>query len=97
MNNEEIMEIESSQRQWNEELLHREKMNMVVEAEDHNLFALLKPKIYMDGNQWCIHWGEEGNPMEAIQGFGDTPYLAILDFNKSFYSKIKWNSKQEQL
>lgn len=82
-------DFESSQKQFNETLRHQLEMDIMIERQDYNLFALLKPDIYMDGNQWCVSYGEKGNPMEAIQGFGNSPYLAILDFNKSFYSELK--------
>lgn len=92
MKQEELLQVESSQRQHHEDLLFQSRLNASVEAEEYNLFALLKPKVYMDGNQWCVHLGD-ANPMETIQGFGDTPYLAILDFNKSFYKKIPSHSQ----
>lgn len=48
---------------------------------------MLKPKVSIDGNQWCVLYGE--NLQDGIAGFGDTLYLAILDFNKSFSTPIK--------
>ena len=52
---------------------------------DYSLFVLLKPKIYKDGDQWCVLYGDD--LQTGIAGFGDTPYLAILDWNK------QWNKK----
>lgn len=45
-------------------------------------FALLRPKMYQDGNQWCALYGD--NLQEGVAGFGDTPELAAGDFNKAW-------------
>ena len=65
---------------------HDETMNLLVEKQYYNLFSMLKPKIFMDGNMWCVMIGE--NPMEGIQGFGETPFKAMLDFNKSWHKSL---------
>lgn len=64
---------------------HQSEMNALVEAEEMNLFSILKPKISIDGNRYCILYGED--LQSGICGFGDTLMLAIYDFNKSFYKK----------
>jgi len=56
------------------------------EKQEFNLFAMLKPSIQRDGNQWCVLYGE--NLQVGIAGFGDSPHLAILDFNAQWYVKI---------
>ena len=86
MSNEELLQIESSQRQFDQEKEHREKMNLIVEQEEYNLVTILKPKITRDGNQWCVLYGE--NLQDGIAGFGETPYTAILNFNKAWNEKI---------
>jgi hypothetical protein len=58
------------------------RFNAAIEAEEMNLFSILKPKLFKDGNQWCVLYGE--NLQEGIAGFGDTPRLAIYDFNKQW-------------
>ena len=58
------------------------KLSAAVEVEEYNLFALLKPSLTKDGNQWCVLYGD--NIQSGISGFGDTPYKAILDFNKEW-------------
>jgi len=65
---------------------HMNRMHLIVEEQEYHLFKMLNAKIFMDGNMWCVMIGE--NPMDGIQGFGETPYLAVLDFNKSWHSKI---------
>lgn len=66
---------------------HEAIMNRLVELQEYNLFSLLKPKIFIDGNHWCVLYGDD--LQAGLAGFGETPYLAILDFNKSFYRTLK--------
>ena len=87
MTQEEILQIESSQRQHHEVMLFQSRQESVIEAVEYNKFALLKPKLYQDGNQWCCLYGE--NIQEGITGFGDTPHLAILDWNNQWHVKTK--------
>jgi hypothetical protein len=54
---------------------------------EHKLFAMLKPSLQKDGNQWCVLYGE--NLQTGIAGFGDSPYLAVLDFHKNWFTKTK--------
>lgn len=61
-----------------EEALH----NAAIESAEMNLIALLKPRIFIDGNQWCVLYGE--NLQDGVCGFGDTPRLAVYDFNKAW-------------
>jgi len=79
-------QIESSQRQHHEVLQHQEKMNLIVEQEEYNLFVIIKPKLYKDGTQGCCLYGE--NIQEGIVGFGDTPKKAISDWNSSWYKTL---------
>lgn len=44
--------------------------------------VLYRPKISIDGNQWCALYGE--NLQDGVAGFGDTPILAMLDFDNNF-------------
>lgn len=57
-----------------------------VETEEFNLFALLKPRIFIDGNMWCVLWGE--NLQDGIAGFGASPILAVYDFNKAWHKRL---------
>ena len=85
MTPEEILRIESSQRQHFDVMQHQEMMNLIVEKEEYNLFSILKPKVGKDGNQWYVLYGDDFH--DGIVGFGDTIYLAIIDFNKQFHKK----------
>lgn len=81
MNNEHSAMLQTQLSQ-NASLCHEMQYNSLVQQAEYNLVSLLKPKIYKDGNQWCVLYGE--NLQDGIAGFGDTPYLAILDFNKNW-------------
>ena len=48
--------------------------------------ALYRPKLSIDGDQWCALYGEDLQC--GIAGFGASPELAMLDFNKQFTKKI---------
>lgn len=80
-------QIESSQKQWHNDLQHQEIMNSLVEQSEHMLFATIKPKLYKDGNMWCCLLGE--NIMEGIVGFGETPYKAIKNWTGAWYVEDK--------
>ena len=45
-------------------------------------FTLYRPKIFIDGNQWCALYGE--NIQEGVAGFGDSPEKAVADFNRKW-------------
>lgn len=60
--------------------------SVVVEAAEFNLLALLKPSVSIDGDKWCVLYGED--LQNGVAGFGDTPYLAMLDFNKAWHRGI---------
>lgn len=67
-------------------LEHESRMNLLIQNEEMNLFNLLKPKVFMDGNMWCVAYGN--NPMEGIYGYGETIMKAIYSFNKEFHKEI---------
>ena len=50
-----------------------------VERERARPFMLLRPKMLVDGNQWCALYGE--NLQEGVAGFGETPAKAALQFD----------------
>ena len=75
-------QIESSQRQHHEVLRQDLSMQFEMERIEYVKFSMIQPKLYKDGNQWCCLYGD--NIQEGITGFGDTPYLAILDWNNAW-------------
>lgn len=69
-----------------QELLEEATLGAAIEAQEFNLVRLLQPRIFKDGNQWCVLYGE--NIQDGICGFGDTPRLAVYDFNKSWNATL---------
>lgn len=57
------------------------------ERQDFNLFSMLKPTLKIDGNQWCVLYGDD--LQSGIAGFGKSPALAISNFNRKWYTEIK--------
>jgi hypothetical protein len=71
-------------------LIEQSNHNQAIEREEYNLFSLLKPKIFIDGNQWCVLYGD--NLIDGVAGFGDTPYLAVIDWSKAWNEKLNIGS-----
>lgn len=44
--------------------------------------VLYRPKLSIDGNQWCALYGD--NLQDGIAGFGDTPADAMRRFDTEF-------------
>lgn len=57
-----------------------------------NLFCMLKPSLKQEGSQWAVLYGDE---KDGIAGFGDSPFSAIMDFNREFYKSINDNDKSK--
>jgi len=55
-------------------------------------FMTLRPKIYMDGNQWCALYGE--NLQDGVAGFGDSPEHAAQAFDGEWISAIRNEAKK---
>lgn len=58
----------------------------VIEAAEMNLVSLLKPRLSIDGDQYCWLLGED--LMNGVAGFGRSAYEAALDFNRAFKAQI---------
>ena len=56
-------------------------------AEQMRPSVLLKPKLSVDGDQWCVLYGD--NLQEGVCGFGESPSDAMRDFDESFSAKLK--------
>lgn len=48
--------------------------------------ALMRPRVFPDGNQWCALYGV--NLQEGVAGFGDTPQAACAAFD------VEWNTRK---
>lgn len=51
-------------------------------AESRRPAILLRPVLTQDGDMWCTLLGV--NLMEGVSGFGSTPELAMLAFDRAF-------------
>lgn len=67
------------------ELKEEAEWNISIESSEMNLVQLLGLHPYPDGNMWCILWGED--LQNGVAGFGETPQLAVFDFNRNFRSQ----------
>jgi hypothetical protein len=47
---------------------------------------MLKPRLSIDGNQWCALYGD--NLQDGVAGFGDSPDDAYADFDRNWYAKL---------
>jgi hypothetical protein len=77
-----------------ETLTGQSRLAAAIEAEEYNLFSILKPKLYKDGNMWCVLYGE--NVQEGIAGFGFTPVQAIYAWNRTWREGIKPSNEPVQ-
>lgn len=44
--------------------------------------AVMRPNLFMDGNQWCAMYGQ--NIQDGVAGFGDSPVAAMQDFDANW-------------
>ena len=82
MTQEDFYQIESSQRQHNEEMKARTEIMNLHTIYQIQIINTLGCKIHKDGNMYCCLYGED--LQEGIAGFGETPYQAIMNFNNEF-------------
>ena len=48
--------------------------------------VLYRPRLFIDGNQWCALYGD--NIQDGVAGFGDSPELAMWAFDKAWTEKL---------
>ncbi len=46
----------------------------------------LRPRLFIDGNQWCALYGD--NLQDGVAGFGDSPALAFVAFDKAWHTPL---------
>ena len=47
--------------------------------------AVMRPKVFKDGNAWCALYGDD--LQIGVAGFGDSPAAACAAFDKAWYGK----------
>ena len=61
-------------------------------AENHlRPSVIYKPRLFIDGNQWCALYGE--NLQEGVAGFGKSPSLAMSDFDLNWFCRTAPEAK----
>ncbi len=58
--------------------------NAAVELKRPSM--LFKPKLYIEGNQWCAMYGD--SPAISLQGWGNSPELALIDFDLNYSEEL---------
>lgn len=70
---------------WRGSQIADEIQNQITLDMQLSILKALNPILNKDGNQWCYLYGE--NLQVGVAGFGDTPYLAMVDFVHNFQSE----------
>lgn len=55
-------------------------------AEQERPCVLFRPKVFIDGDQWCALYGE--NLQEGVSGFGASPAEAAAAFDAEWHRKL---------
>lgn len=59
---------------------------IIVAREMQRPSVLFKPRVFIDGNQWCALYGD--NIQEGIAGFGDTVKSAMFNFDNEWNTRL---------
>lgn len=57
--------------------------------EERRPFIQLRPRLFIDGDQWCALYGE--NLQDGVAGFGKSPDLASWDFDANWTKHLPEN------
>lgn len=55
--------------------------------------VLFRPRLSVDGNQWCALYGD--NLQDGVAGFGDSPADAMWDFDRNWSTKLPAQEARE--
>jgi hypothetical protein len=66
-------------------VINQQAERTVIEERERPSY-LWKPKLSIDGNQWCALFGE--NLQDGVAGFGDTPAKAMLAFDRAWKTPL---------
>ncbi len=73
--------------------MHKEERRMAL--YDANAPSVLyRPKLSIDGNQWCALYGD--NLQDGVAGFGTSPEKAMKDFNKHWLVELDQPRTEER-
>ena len=60
-------------------------------AEYERPSVLFRPKVFIDGNQWCALYGDD--LQDGVAGFGDSPAKAMWDFDRAWAKDLTLNAE----
>ena len=66
--------------------MNQQAERMVIDERERPSY-LWKPKLSIDGNQWCALFGE--NLQDGVAGFGDSPAKAMLAFDRAWKTPLQ--------
>lgn len=55
--------------------------------------AIMRPKLSIDGNQWCALYGD--NLQDGVAGFGNSPADAVWDFDRNWAAPLESKERTE--
>ena len=70
------------------DIRHQEMLSNIIDEGEMKIFSILQPRLFQDGNKWCVLYGE--NIQTGVCGFGDTRRDAIRAWNNA------WNDLPDQ-
>ena len=62
-----------------------EVLRQDVAREQMRPFYLLRPRMFQDGDQWCVLYGD--NLQDGVAAFGDTPAKAATQFDLEWLNR----------
>lgn len=71
-------------------IAHEACMSKIAIQEAASMYmapsVLFRPRLSIDGNQWCALYGD--NLHDGVAGFGDSPADAMLNFDRNWGAKL---------
>jgi hypothetical protein len=71
------------------EMAYRAAQETAWEAQRPSV--LFRPAVMIDGNKWCALYGDD--LQNGVAGFGDSPALAMADFDANWFAKLNLPAK----
>lgn len=66
----------------------------ITEAARRSPSVLFRPRLSIDGNQWCALYGD--NLQDGVAGFGNSPEAAMASFDKAWGTPLPSVTQKEQ-
>ncbi len=62
------------------------QQRFVIAQEMGRPSMMLRPRLFIDGDQWCALHGD--NLQDGVAGFGDSPELAYIAFDSAWCERL---------